>query len=272
MNDPERDKFYSGPPPEGDDEEYELDEPDPDVDEFRKRVILESLERRIDIDEVYREAERDRSSEILEGWVRGFRNFRWQFGVKHLLILTAVVSIGLALGKLGVFLPVLLVAVMLSVASLYFYLNLQDSKHQAEAERKREALYAERRKQFGPAAPSHVVGGPVEEPLPANDDSQLLDQTDEIGQESAERESFRFRYSLRDLILVMTAAAVVLGTMHWLGGPAVTATMLGFVALAGLVAFAVGYDPPQIIAFGWWFTLVLYVIVSLIAAIWGGLA
>jgi len=270
MDDLERDKFYTEPPTPADDDEYELEEPDAAVDEVRKQAILQSIERRIDIDEVYREAERNRSSEIVEGWVR---NFRWQFRIKHLLILTAVVSIALTLVTLKLFWPALVVGIMLSVAGLYLYLNLQDSKQQAEADRKRETLYAKHRAQFGPAAPGHVVGSPVAEPSPATEQvPQLPNETDRIWQEATEREAFRFQFSLRELILVMTVVAFVLGMMQWLGGPTGTATLLGLIALVGLFVFALGYEPPQIVVFVWWITLVMYVLVSLFAAAWGGFA
>jgi hypothetical protein len=270
MDDLERDKFYTEPPA-ADEDEYELEEPDPAVDEARKQAILQSIERRIDLDEVYRESERNRGSEILEGWLRNLSSFRWQFRIKHLLILTAVVAIALTLVRLHLFWPALIVGIMLSVAGLYFYLNLQDRKQQAEADRKREELYAKRRAQFGPAATGHVVGGPVTEPSSAVEQfPQLPNETDRIWQEAAEREAFRFQFSLRELILVMTIAAVVLGMMQWLGGPAGMATVLGLAALVGLFVFAMGYEPPQVVVFVWWIMLVFYILVSFFAAVWGG--
>jgi hypothetical protein len=162
---------------------------------------------------------------------------------------------------------------MLSVAGLYLYLNWQDRKQQAEADRKREALYAKHRAQFGPAAPGHLGGGPVTESSPAIEQvPQLPNETDRIWREATEREAFRFQFSLRELILVMTIAAVVLGTMRLLGGPTGMATVLGLAALVGLFVFALGYEPPQIVVFVWWITLVMYVLVSLFAAAWGGFA
>ena len=113
--------------------------------------------RRIDIDEIYREAERNRGSEILENWVR---NFRFRFQVKHLLIATAVLAIALTLVKLQLFWTALIVLIMVSVAGLYVYLQWEEKKQQAEAERKREELYARRRAQFAAKNSGHVVGTP----------------------------------------------------------------------------------------------------------------
>src|SRR5262245_14209375 len=96
-----RDKFYtSGEDDDGD--EYELEELDPALkaaDERRKAEAMAAVNRSIDIDEVYREHESSRSSEILHDWVKNFRGgFRFQ--IKHLLIATGVVAIGMTLWRL----------------------------------------------------------------------------------------------------------------------------------------------------------------------------
>ena len=70
----------------------------------------------------------------------------------------------------------------------------------------------------------------------------------------------------------MTVAAIVLGMMRLLGGPAVTASVLGLVSLLGLVVLAVGFEPPQIVVLGWWFIVLLYVVVSIFAAVWSTFA
>jgi len=81
MDDPERDKFYSVPETPSDvedDEELELEPPDESVDEHQRQAVRQAMHSRIDIDEIYREADRDRGGEILENWVR---NFRFQFQI-----------------------------------------------------------------------------------------------------------------------------------------------------------------------------------------------
>jgi hypothetical protein len=95
---------------------------------------------------------------------------------------------------------------------------------------------------------------------------------DEIWQEATAGEPVWFRFSLRELIIAMTTAAVILGMMRLLGGPASTATVLGFVALIGLIIHALGFEPPQLVILGWWFILVMYVLLSIFAAVWSGLA
>ncbi len=269
MDDLERDKFYVAPP-DSDGDEYELEAPDEAAEELRKQAVLNSIRSKIDIDEVYREAEHNRGGEILENWLRNF-HFRFQFRVKHLLIATAVLAIALTLIKLKLFWMAVIVLFMLSVAGLYGYLKWEERKHQAEADRRREELYARRRAQFAPRLPGHIVGDPLaatESSIP--DVPQPPNEVERIWLESMEREKFRFQFSLRELIIAMTTAAVVLGLIRLLGSPAATATVLGLVALFGLLIFALGFEPPQIVVFGWWFTLVLYVLLSIFAAVWSG--
>ena len=89
----------------------------------------------VDIDEIYREADRRRGSEILEGWVRDFR-FEFRFQVKHLLIATAVLAIVLTLCRLELLGDALVLLIMLSVAGVYLYVTWQEKKQQDEAERR----------------------------------------------------------------------------------------------------------------------------------------
>src|SRR5215212_265570 len=148
MDERERDKFYSPPEVIPDDEEYELEAPDPTILSAEKRhaqEVAEQVRVSIDIDEIYREAERSRGTEIIENWVR---NFQYRFQVKHLLIATAVVAIALTIAKLGYFVPAFMILILGSAAALYLYLNWQERKQQAEAYQKRQELYAKRREQL----------------------------------------------------------------------------------------------------------------------------
>jgi hypothetical protein len=271
MDPPDRDKFYS-PPDESDDDEYELEDPDPELEERRRKAILESLEPTIDIDEIYREADRDRGSEILENWVRNF-GFRFRFQVKHLLVATAVLAIVMTLARFELFWTSLIVLIMLSVAGLYVYLTFEQQKQQAEAHRKREAVYARRRAQLAARAAGHVPGEPLEARERAMPETPAPPDEIELARQEAQvKEPIRFQFSLRQLIMAMTTAAVLLGLVRILGGPAAMATLLGIVALVGLFVYAMGYEPPQIMIFGWWFTLVLYVLATAFTAIWSRFA
>ena len=276
MDEPERDKFYTAPEATTDDDEYELEPPDPAVvsaQDSHGKNVSESARLAVDIDEIYREAERERGTEIVEQWIRNFRlNFRFQ--TKHLLIATAVLSIVLSLATLGILWQSLGILVMLSVAGLYLYLHWEEQKQLAEADRKRDELYARRRDKL--RAQGIIPGGnqparPLEPAPVAVLPSSTED--DSIWKEAAPtREPFRFQFSMREMMIVMTSAAVILGLMQVLGGAAPTATILGFVALTGLIIHAIGIDPPKTVVLGWWFILVFYVLLSIFAAVWTGSA
>jgi hypothetical protein len=266
MHEPDR-KKSSSPPEESEDEEYELEAPDEEAEERRRKAILASIEPTIDINEIYREADRDRGSEILQGWVKNSRGFRFQ--VKHLLIATAVLAIVLTLGRFEMFWTAAVVLFMLAVAGLYVYLTVEEQKQQAEANRQREAAYARRRAQLAARNAGPVIDQAHAPPQAATRDTG---QTELAPEEAAAKETFRFQFSLRELILTMTTAAVLLGLIRILGGPAATATLLGIIALVGLFIYAMGFEPPQIVVLGWWLTLVLYVVVTIVAAVWGSFA
>jgi hypothetical protein len=133
-------------------------------------------------------------------------------------------------------------------------------------------LYARRRahfkKQHGGATDDSEVGTlddipKAPEPLPS--------ATDQAWQAALARERFRFRFSLAELMIAMTTAAVIFGLVQILGGE-VAATMLGFIALAGLLVHALGYEPPDVVVLGWWMILALYVLLSIAVALWTSLA
>jgi hypothetical protein len=267
MNDPERDKFYSAPEPApDDDEDLELEPPDESIEERQKQLALSAIRSRIDIDEIYRDADRDRGGEILENW---FRNFHFQFQLKHLLIATAVLAIILTLIKLELFWTTLIVGVMLSVAGLYAYLRLEEKKHEIEVDRKRQALYARRRAQL-----AANMGAPLAEGIESTQQEvpQPPNKVDEMWQEAAKEQAFHFQFSLREMLIVMTAAAVSLALVRLLGGPSATASLLGLVALGGLVAYACGYEPRQNMVLAWWLILLMYVLISICTAVWSAFA
>jgi hypothetical protein len=268
MDERERDKFYSPPDTTDDDEEYELEPLDPAIVNAEKRhakEVAEQVRASIDIDEVYREAERNRGTEILENWVR---NFHYRFHIKHLVIATALLTILIAVDKLG-YLGLTLTALTIgSAACLYFYLNWHDRKQQAEAYEKRQELYAERRARSqakGAAAAEDEPLAPVElTPPPVSSSSN---EAADMWEEAPAPEPLHIRFSLRSLMIAMTIAAVSLGMIHYLGGPGQTATILGAIAFVGLIVHALGFEPPQSLILGWWFILLLYVLLTVAGAV-----
>lgn len=258
MDDPERDKFYSTPNNPADEGELELMPLDETPTERQKKLAPAEPRSSLDIDEIYRDADRDRGGEILENW---YRNFRYRFRISHVLIATAVAAIVLSSVILHVFLMSLIIGVMLSVAALYGYLQWQERKYQAKADLRREAIYARRRAQLAAEKAGHVVGADLPE-LPEIEPPP--DEAEKPSAEPAPIEPFRFQLSVREVLILMAIAAVSLGTVRYFGGTSATATILGFVALCGLVIHAIGYEPPQTVAVGWWLILLMYVFVTLL--------
>src|SRR5262249_9727484 len=128
-DDIDRDKFYTSD--EDDDAEYELEGPDPTILAAEKRraaATVEAINRSIDIDEVYRDQEHSRSSEILNDWAKNFRGgFRFQ--VKHMLIATAVLAIALTLYRLEALFTTIVIGGMASIVGLYLYLQWKEKQH-----------------------------------------------------------------------------------------------------------------------------------------------
>jgi hypothetical protein len=273
-DDIDRDKIYTADT-EDDDAELELEPPDAEViaaEERRAKEAIEATMMSVDIDEVYREADRRDGGEFLDKWLR---DFRFQFQVKHLLIATAVLAIAMTLWRLQIFGTTLVLLFMIAIGGAYFYVVWQEKKQQDEADRRRKEMYARQRAYFdrrnrgaastdGGTVAEATVGHAVQPPPPP-----LPNEADVAWQEAMARQRFRFQFSLKQLLLAMMGAAVIFGLVRVFGGPANTATMLGLLALAGLVVHAAGFDPPEIIILGWWLILVMYVLMSIVAAVAG---
>jgi len=252
-----------------DDDEYELEAPDPEViaaEARRDKALLESAREAIDIDAIYREADRNRGAEIIEQW---FRNFRFRFQVKHLLIGTALVAIILTVTRLAGLGFTISAGVMLVVIAVYLFVKWEESKQEAEADRKREELYARRREQMRARGVMPDRGAPA-----ASIETSPVISPPSIFDEAAppKPEPFRIRFSMQTLLIIMTGAAITLGLIRIFGGATPMASILGLVAVTGLVVHALGFEPPQPVVLGWWLILVLYVILSLMAAVFPALA
>ncbi len=273
MDDPNREKTNSSTSDDGDDDsDYELEPPDADVlaaQERRTKEAIEATRTSIDIEEIYREESRDRGGEILQEWTR---NLSFRFQVKHLLIGTALLAIGLTLWRWGILGTTLVILTMLSIAGVYLYLQWQEKKQRDEAERRRHEMYARRRANLENRGGAAADDGTETKLEPIAPPPALPNETDEVWQQSMAQEKFRIRFSLREMMLAITAAAVILGLVQALGGADKAATLLGFVALVGLVIHALGFEPPETVVLGWWLILVLYVLLSIVAAMWSGFA
>jgi hypothetical protein len=252
----DRDKLYTSNTdgPDDDDSDLEVEPLDPELlaaEERRASEALDAHRTAIDINEVYRDLDDNRDSEILTDWGRRIgelRPGRFQFQVKHLLIVTAVVAIVLAFRTafdVG-FGTMLIVAFMLAVAGVSLYLKL-------------EKMYAERR-----ARQAQVTGRPHDEVWEA----EPVAGPAEVAPPSSPLADFRFQFSMSQLFMVTTGAALFLGLGMAIGELPKVATLCGFLAFAGLIVPALGLRPPAFVVFAWWMLLVVFVVLSLAAAIW----
>ena len=270
LDDLDRDKLYTAGADDldSDDAELELEPPDPAVVAAEQRRAAEAIDahrRAINVSEIYRDLDANRDTQIVEEWLGRLRTFRFQFQVRHLLILTAVVAIVLALSQWVGLGTVFIVAIMLAVAGVSLYLKLEENRRQEAANHRRQKMYAERRAQQARATGQRVEAEEFDdEPMPSK-------PRDELRTSPAAAREFRFQFSLSQLLVVITAAALLLGMAGAVGGAATVATVCGLAALAGLIVPAMGLEPPRIVVFGWWMLLVLYVALSLFSAIWAGL-
>lgn len=151
MNSRDRDEFYLSKPAAGNDdgEDYELEPPDAEViaaEAERGREAIEASRANINIDEIYRDAGRQRSEEILENWFKDFQ-FKFRFRIKHLLIAAAALAIILTLWRFGLLGTAIVLLMMISVFGLYSYFSWQEQRAEDEATRRREEMYARRRAQ-----------------------------------------------------------------------------------------------------------------------------
>lgn len=269
MSDLDRDKLYTSTAdgPDSDDGDLELEPPDPAVlaaEERRAAEAIDAHRKAIDINEVYRDLEANRDREILSGWLARlgeFRPGRFQFQIKHLLILTAVVAIVLALRTaVGVgFGTMLIVGFMLVVAGVSLYLKIEENKRQEQVQRRREKMYAERR------AKQLQAGG---QPAPMDWDADEDGAATTAPTTATPLPEFRFQFSMSQLFAVTTGAALFLGLGMAVGGAERIATICGLAALAGLIVPAFGLRPPSFVVFIWWMLLLVFVVLSLGTAIW----
>jgi len=268
MSDLDRDKLYTSTTdePDSDDGDLELEPLDPELlaaEERRAAEAIDAHRKAIDINEVYRDLEANRDSEILSGWLNRlgeFRPSRFQFQIKHLLILTAVLAFVLALKTaVGVGLgTMLIVGIMLAVAGVSLFLKIEENKRQEQVQRRREKMYAERRAQqlkaSGQAPPMDWVKEDDDVSTTATEPSPLPE--------------LRLQFSMAQLFAVITGAALFLGIGTAVGGPENVAALCGLAAIAGLIVPALGLRPPSFVVFIWWMLLLVFVVLSLGTAIW----
>lgn len=243
----DRQSFYTDLDENDDDGDYELEPVDEEIlrgEQERARADMVRAQTSLDIDDVY---ERSTADERLDEFLK---QARFQFQLKHLLMATAVLAVFLSLWKLfASSVAALMLVVMSALVVTHAYLGWRD--------RQREAMLAARRARLVEIARRGEQGELVDE-----DD---LDEEEEPP--PPPKPPLRLNFSLKQVLVTLTVASVALGLLSAFGaltgtGFGAVAAILGLVAVAGLVAFAVGFEMPPIVAFGWWIILLLYIAVS----------
>jgi len=136
------------------------------------------------------------------------------------------------------------------------YLNRQERAEEERREKDRQRRYERLRE----LREGQVSSGAAE----AEPTSEAVG---ELAQSSAIKEPFRFNLTKQEATVALVCVAIVLGLIFVLGpGPA--ALVLGIIALVGLIFETAGFDGPRMLVLTWWFLLVTYIFVSIIAAIW----
>jgi len=235
------------PDPDDDDFELELEPVDPEILAHSQRRVEEKTDealRRVDVDELVRKPDGGYGDYDVD-W-SALRQFR--FTTRHLLILTAVLAFCMTLylsfdGCMAIFIGSLIV-----IGFGWFGVYRIERREKKERERLRREIEAALGRNK-PAAEN-----------PWTDDEAA------VAAAALPRKDFRFAFSLKQVFITMTVAAIVLGVLTVVGLKALTIT-LGACALAGLAVQTFGwFDPPPAVVLAWWMMLVLYLCLGLLIA------
>lgn len=244
-------QFYGSPPqpPASSDDgsdEYELEAPDTEVLEGERRradAEVEAARSAVDIDAIYRDVESDTD------WNEMWEGFRFQYGTKHLLILTAVVAVITAAMNAAGPATTIVLGVLFCLAGAHAYLAWREHQRQERLEGQRTRIFERAR--------LARAGVPAAELPP-------LDAV-EAPEPIVERTPIRFAPSRGELIATISISTVIFCLIYFVGSSS-AALLLGIVALGGLVVHAMGVEPPGSVVLGWWLILVMYVLMSLLSA------
>jgi hypothetical protein len=237
------------PDPDDDDFELELEPVDPEVLAHSQRRVEEKTDealRRVDVDEIVGKRGADGYGDYDVDW-SALRQFR--FTTRHLLIATAVLAFCMTLYLLLEGCMAIFVGSLIVIGFGWFGVYRIERREKKERERlRREIEAALGRKKSGEESP--WTDGEAAAAAAA----------------AMPRKEFRFAFSLKQVFIAMTVAAIVLGVLTVVGLKALTIT-LGACALAGLAVQTFGwFDPPPAVILAWWMMLVLYLALGLLIA------
>jgi hypothetical protein len=240
------------PPVDDDDDEFEfeLEDVDPEILEHAKR----RGERQIHETEA-RAAHLETFEEPSDADPISFEDFEgFRFTTQHLLIATAILAVFMSIVILGGICNALFISGIITLACGWWFVLRKERLERLGRERRRvEASERLARLQKGDKSTDSLSGRGV-----AYDEEEYV----------PEKPSFRFSFSLKQVMIVFAIAAVMLGIAS-LFSTETAALMLGIVAVIGLVVLIMGFELPGIIVFGWWVLIGLYVVMSIAAVFMG---
>jgi len=234
-----------------DDFELELEPVDPEIEEHKRRRAIQktrAAEDSVDLDQLYEETNPGEPADPID--LEKFKKFR--FSIQHLLIATALLSIVMTVGQLTSGCTAVTITIAATVAAGWWYVLRQERQQRAQ----KEAEFAEFKARI-------TTQRAQEDGQPASPPAAIED----LITETAPSPKFDFAFSLKEMFGAFTFAAVMFGLIEVVGGPHNAAMLLGLVALSGLVLNVAGLDPPRIVVLGWWLLLMLYLFVSVWAAL-----
>ena len=245
-------------PPHDNDEldvELELEPIDPAIlkhKQERAKQKTREAEDSVDINAGFDDLDNDDDPVDLEQ----LKNFR--FTTRHLLILTALLAIVMTMIKRLDFLMGMFVSGCLTLAAGWWFVmreeRLRLERIAASREEYAERLAARRAVEDGKSLPAAKKIDPKE-----------FEQVNADWQrENDAQPAFRFSFSMKELMITFTVAALILGFSTIVGAGNVS-LLLGLVALVGLLVQAFGVEMPPLVVLGWWLLLVLYILLGL----WG---
>lgn len=234
----------AAPPPEDDDDfELELEPVDAEVLARQRQHAQQRTDdaaAKVDVDEILRQKDDEGDYYVDWSFLKGLR-----FTTRHVLVLTALLAILMTMFRVLGGCNAIFVLVMIAVGVGWFLVLKRDQRREREREQMRKDLLAGR-----PLATAAAGDVPtLEAPQPRFD--------------------VKFQFSMKEMLIAMTVAAVFMALMYGFGRESIAMT-LGIVALGGLAVNAAGFDPPRQVVLGWWVLLVFYLIFGLMVAVGSG--
>jgi hypothetical protein len=248
------------PPEDDDDFELELEPVDPEIlahRQERAQHAVDSAVKKIDVDELY---EPHSGYSDLELDLSGLKSFR--FTTRTLLLVTAILAISMTVYLTWGGCMMIFVGMLTAIAAGFFWTSKQDRQNELDRIRRREEFLANKEKQTAGASAAATAS------QPASPFDPETPTTAAIEPEPVEKRPFfdvKFAFSMKELFITMTAAAVAMG-LSMLMPREYLAMILGLIALGGLVTNASGYEPPRLVVLGWWLLMVFYLAIGLFAA------